>query len=691
MSAARPAGRPNRLTDSASPYLRQHAANPVDWHEWSPAALALAAAENKPILLSIGYSACHWCHVMAHESFEDAETAELMNASFVNVKVDREERPDLDEIYMAATIAMNQGRGGWPMTVFLTPEQKPFFAGTYFPPEDRHGLPGFKTLLRQIAKIWRDEPARAAEVGNRVAEYLRESAQPIPGAFPGEAEQRLAVEHFWSAFDARHGGFGSAPKFPPATTIRLLLRASGDERARRMAVETLEAMWRGGMYDHVAGGFCRYSTDERWLVPHFEKMLYDNALLARAYLEASVATESEAFARVGAEILDYVLREMTSPEGAFYSATDADSEGEEGKFFVWTPAELRDVLGATEAELFGAYYDVHDWGNWEGKSIPNVPRPLATVAKLQGIDPAEMERRLAAARRKVYEARRKRVPPGLDDKTLLGWNGLMITALAEGWWVLGEKRYREAAERAARFLLTSQRGSDGKWLRVWSRGAARGDAVLEDYAYFANGLIDLYEAGAPEDLLRAGVEVVEEMRRRFAAPGGGFFATARDHEALIVRHREGHDGALPAPNALAASALARLAAHLGRADLRDEATRALAAYGEAIAKSPTAFSASLLVADFLAQGPLEVVLVGAAGEPGYEALRAEVARRFLPSRIVAHHDPALGGTALPLPAGKARVDGKAALYVCRNFTCRAPITEVRDVGGALEGRPGPRA
>jgi len=684
----------NRLIDATSPYLLQHAHNPVDWFPWGEEALARAREEGKPILLSIGYSACHWCHVMERESFEDEAIAELMNRHFVSIKVDREERPDLDDVYMAATLAMNQGQGGWPMTVFLTPDQEPFFAGTYFPPEDRWGRPGFSSVLKRIAELWEKDRDSVKEQGAQLAGYLRENAQAAPGGAVGEESLREAVEQLGREFDARWGGFGPAPKFPPSAGLSLLLRAHrrfGDERALEMARKTLDAMARGGMYDQVGGGFARYSTDVRWLVPHFEKMLYDNAQLARVYLEGFQATGDDFYRRIAAETLDYVLREMTDPAGGFYSATDADSEGEEGKFFVWTPAEVGEALGPDDGELarrFCAYYDITEKGNWEGKSIPNTPRALDAVARELGIGAGELERSLAEARARVYEARRKRVPPALDDKVLTAWNGLMISAFAEGFRVLGDERYFQAARRAADFLLTALRGADGRLLRTWRAGRSHLDAYLEDYAFFAEALLDLYEAGGASRYLDEAAALAERIREDFAAEEGGFFSTARGHEALIVRPREGHDGATPSANAAAAMALARLSYHLDRADLREDAVRAVRAWGKPIARQPRSFAKSLAVVDFLLEGPTELALVGAAGEAGFDALRREVGRRYLPNRIIAHHDPASGEASAPLLRGKTLVGRRAALYVCRGYVCQRPLTDPASVGESL-ARPGP--
>ena len=677
----------NRLARSTSPYLLQHAHNPVDWYPWGEDALARARAEDKPILLSIGYSACHWCHVMAHESFEDEAIAERMNRDFVCVKVDREERPDLDDIYMAATLAMNHGQGGWPMTVFLTPDQEPFFAGTYFPPTDRHGRPGFATLLEKIAGLWRSDREGLRAQAGEVAAYLRESLRSAPGGSLGEAELRAARDQLDADFDGRSGGFGGAPKFPPSGALSLLLRCYHrfrDERALEMVRKTLDEMARGGMYDQLAGGFHRYSVDDRWLVPHFEKMLYDNAQLAKVYLEGHQATGDAFYRTVATEILDYVLREMTSSEGGFYSATDADSEGEEGRFFVWTPGEVADALGDEEAgRRFCAYYDVSERGNWEGKSILNTSRTGLRVAKSLGLDADTLRSEVAASKARLYEARRKRVPPGLDDKVLTAWNGLMIGALAEGHRALGERRYLEAAERAAAFVTTRLRAADGRLLRTYRDGQAHLAAYLEDYAYLAEGLLDLYEAGGDVRWLRAAEALAERAREDFADDGGGFYSTASGHEALIVRHREGHDGATPNANGVAAHVLARLSFHLDREDLREEAARAVRAYGKAIARQPRAFARSLAVVDLLLEGPVELAFVGDEGAADLEALRREAGRHYLPNRIVAHGRPGAAEAGLPLLAGKELVDGRAALYVCRDFACRAPLTDPAAIAEAL--------
>ncbi len=681
----------NRLAQETSPYLLQHAHNPVDWYPWGAEALQRARELNKPILLSIGYSACHWCHVMERESFEDERIAALMNEHFVCVKVDREERPDLDEIYMQATLALNQGQGGWPMTVFLTPEQEPIFAGTYFPPTDRYERPGFPTVLQKVAEFWRSDPnglrRQAAQLTGRLKDELRVT---MPMSV-GEAELDAAVTQFSEDFDSRYGGFGHAPKFPPATGLSFLLRRhhrTGNDRILQMVTKTLDAMAAGGMYDHIGGGFARYSTDERWLVPHFEKMLYDNALLARTYLEAYQATGEPRYQRTARETLDYILREMTSADGGFYSATDADSEGIEGKFFVWTPDDIRNAAPTDEdARRFCAYYDITSAGNWERTSIPNTPRSLDEVARELGITTEELGQTIERLRPLVYEARSRRIPPGLDDKILTAWNSMMISAMAEGARVLGESGYLEAGEQAADFLLLTLSRPDRGLYRTYRAGKAHLNACLEDYAFLAEGLIDLYEAGAHEGFLHEAVRLAERILADFHdTQNGGFFTTARDHESLIVRSREGPDGAIPSGNAVAASALARLSFHYARSEFREAATNAIRAYGRQIARYPRAFAKSLTVVDLLLNGPIEIALVGSPAEPGYEALKREVNSPYLPNRIIAHYDPEGPDPRHPLTMSKGLVNGKAALYICRNFACQTPISEPGMAAAALANR-----
>jgi uncharacterized protein YyaL (SSP411 family)/aryl-alcohol dehydrogenase-like predicted oxidoreductase len=682
------AARSNRLIHETSPYLLQHASNPVDWYPWGPEALQAAKAQNRPILLSIGYSACHWCHVMERESFENEAIASLMNRNFVCIKVDREERPDLDEIYMQATITLNHGQGGWPMTVFLTPDQEPFFAGTYFPPDDRWGRPGFPSLLKKIADAWEQDAAGLASQAHQLTERLKNELKAVSPVSVSVSILDDAVTQFRDDFDERHGGFGSAPKFPPAAGLSLLLRCyrrTGENRTLQMVTRTLDAMAAGGIYDHIGGGFARYSTDERWLVPHFEKMLYDNALLTRTYLEAYQVTKQASYRQVTTEVLDYILREMTDLAGGFYSATDADSEGVEGKFFVWTPAEVQAVLqNAEDTRRFCACYDITDQGNWEHRSIPNRLRPIEAVAKELNLTLDELYETTHRVRPLLYRARQERVPPGLDDKIITAWNGMMISAMAEAGRVLGISRYIDGARKAADFLLQVHRTSEGTLLRTSRQGRAHLAGVLEDYAYLAEGLIDLYEASPQERYLTAALQLGERIVESFQDEDqGGFYTTAKMHEMLIVRAREGADGATPSGNAVAVSALARLSFHYGRQDLREAAIGGIRAYGRQIARYPRAFSKNLAVVDLLAEGPIELAFVGAAKDAGLEALQLAVREVFLPNRVIASGEGTGTPSGHPLLAGKELVEGKAALYVCRNFSCQRPITDPLEVAEAL--------
>ena len=679
---------PNRLIRETSPYLLQHAYNPVDWYPWGPEALQTAKTKNRPILLSIGYSACHWCHVMERESFENEAIAELMNRWFVCIKVDREERPDLDEIYMAATVSMNHGQGGWPMTVFLTPDQEPFFAGTYFPPEDRWGRPGFGAVLKKIADYWNTRPSEVRDQAKELTAQLHGSRQlPSPISI-SESVLEEAVVQFKEDFDETHGGFGTAPKFPPAMGLSFLLRShrrSGNPHTLTMVTKTLDMMAAGGIYDHIGGGFARYSTDARWLVPHFEKMLYDNALLARVYVEAYQVTKKPLYRQVATEILDYVRREMTGPEGGFYSSTDADSEGVEGKFFVWTPAEIQDVLkNDEEARRFCALYDITDSGNWEHTNIPNRLRPLDEVARQLNLTTDELMESASRAKPLLYEARRQRVPPGLDDKVITAWNGMMLSAMAEAARVFGNATYLENAQRTADFLLRSHAKPDGRLLRTSRGNRAHLDAYLEDYAYLTEGLVDLYEAGAAESYLQAAARLAEYLISDFMDQElGGFFTTAAHHESLILRHREGMDGATPSANAVAASALARLSFHFDRNDWRRAAVAAIRAYGRQMTRYPRAFAKSLAVVDFLTEGPVELAIVGDESQDTFRALREAVAHCYLPNRIVATGSPKQPSS-LPLLQDRPAVSGKPTLYICRNYTCRQPITDPRSVIEALQ-------
>jgi uncharacterized protein YyaL (SSP411 family) len=623
---------------------------------------------------------------MERESFENEAVAAILNQHFVSIKVDREERPDLDDVYMAATLAIS-GSGGWPMSVFLLPDRRPFFAGTYFPPADRYGRPGFSTLLTRIAELFRtrrDDLVR--EAGELVAHVRAGFERDAPASVSAELVDGAARE-LARSFDAKWGGFGPAPKFPPCASLALLLRhhhARKDEQSLAMVKTTLDAMKDGGIYDQLGGGFARYSTDERWLVPHFEKMLYDNAELSRVYLLAWQVTGDPEYRRVASETLDYVVREMQGKDGGYFSATDADSEGEEGKFFVWALDEIQALLDTESADHFAFFYDVTAEGNWEGKNILRRRRTLAAAAQALGLEPSVLEASLAHSKQKLYAARLGRVPPLLDDKVITAWNGLMIGAMALGYLALRERRYLESAERAARFVLATLVRPDGGLYRTARGGRAHITAYLEDYAYLADALIGLYEAGGSAEFLTQALALGERMSKDFGDAGGGLFATAGDHEALVARPREGHDGAIPNANAVAARALARLGRHFGRDDLIERAREAIDAYGGLIARAPRGFSTSLAVVAFLGSPPAELAVVGRAGSPDREALEAALGRRYLPNHVLGHLDPdAPPHAELPLLAGKTLVGEQAALYVCRNFACQAPVTDPGAVDGAL--------
>src|SRR5829696_128064 len=636
---------PNRLADETSPYLLQHKDNPVDWHPWGEEALNRAREEDRPLLLSIGYSACHWCHVMERESFEDGDTARLMNERFVCIKLDREERPDLDSIYMEACQAMT-GHGGWPLNVFLTPEQVPFYAGTYFPPQPRQGLPSWSQVLEAVSAAWQERRDEIRAGGSRIAERLRGGAllQPSPEPFD---EGRLddAVRALRDAHDPVHGGFGGAPKFPPASALDFLM-ARGEVEVPR---HTLREMAGGGMYDQVGGGFARYSVDERWLVPHFEKMLYDNALLARAYLHGWQLTGEPLLRRVCEETLDWALRELRGPEGGFMSALDADSEGVEGKFYVWSLDELRELIGEEGAAWFGAT----EGGNFEGANI---------LVRGEG-EPAELDR----WRRALLDARSRRVWPGLDDKRLAAWNGLMISALAEAGAALERPDYVAAAADCARFVLEDMR-PDGRLRRTWKDGRARLNAYLEDHAFLLEGLLALYEASFDPRWFAAARELADELIERFADPeAGGFFETSSDHEQLVARRKDLEDHPIPSGNASAALGLLRLAALTGEAPYEEHAVSVLRLLHEVAVRHPVAFGHLLQALDFHLSPTREVALVG----PGREPLERTLRRRFRPHVVAAGGEP----DGVPLLQGREPVDGRAAAYVCERFACRRPVTE----------------
>jgi uncharacterized protein YyaL (SSP411 family) len=645
----------NRLAGETSPYLLQHKDNPVDWHPWGEEALARSREEDKPILLSIGYSACHWCHVMERESFEDDETARLMNERFVPIKLDREERPDLDAIYMEASQAMT-GSGGWPLNVFLTPEQVPFYAGTYFPPEPRGGMPSWTQVLEAVYDAWQEHEPEIRAGGQRIAERLQGGAllQPSKEELDASALDD-AVQRLRDSYDPAYGGFGGAPKFPPASAIEFLLRRGETE----MTSHTLRAMASGGMYDQVGGGFARYSVDAHWLVPHFEKMLYDNALLARAYLHGWLVTGDRLFREVCCETLDWALREMRAPEGGFYSALDADSEGEEGRFYVWSLEELVELVGEEAASWFGASAG----GNFEGANI---------LVRGEG-EPYGR----AGWRERLYQARSKRVWPGLDDKRLASWNALMISALAEAGAVLDRADYLEAASRAGHFALGQMRDSNGRLLRTWKDGHGKLNAYLEDHAFLVEALLTLYESTFDPRWFAAARELADTMIERFAdEEKGGFFETSVDHERLVARRKDLEDHPIPAGNSSAAYGLLRLAALTGEHDYERRAVSVLRLLHTLAPKHPQAFGHLLQAMDFRFARVKEVALVGDDAAP----LERVVRGAFRPHLVLAGGKP----DGVPLLQDREPVDGRAAAYVCENFACQMPVTEPGELEGLLE-------
>jgi uncharacterized protein YyaL (SSP411 family) len=676
----------NRLAEETSPYLLQHADNPVDWYPWGQDALERARREDKPILLSIGYAACHWCHVMERESFEDLETAALMNEHFVSIKVDREERPDLDAIYMDAVQAMT-GHGGWPLTAFLTPEGRPFYAGTYFPKEARHGLPAFGSVLRAIADSWRDRRSEVDEHGGRVVEaisragLLSESRELLTEEVAAQASQRLR-----SSADTRWGGFGGAPKFPQPMTLEFLLRRHlrGDPDALDVVTLTLDRMAAGGMYDQLGGGFHRYSTDERWLVPHFEKMLYDNAQLARLYTRAWLVTRNERYRAVALETCDYLLREMRHADGGFFSSQDADSEGVEGKFFVWSWDELVAVGGEAAATALGAA----PGGNWEGTNVLWRPAPLAAVADELELDPTELERRVEEARAELFRRREARVRPGTDDKVLAAWNGLAASALAEAGRSFGRPDLLEAAVAATRFVLDHLRREDGRLLRSWREGRGGVPGYADDHALLAEACLVLYETTFDLGWFEHARSLADELIRLFRdGDRGGFFQTGVDAEALVLRPKDLYDNAVPSGNSAAADVLLRLAHLTGEPEYERAGASALRLVRDAMAGAPGGFGHALGALE-LYLGPVhEVAIVGDPAAEGTQALVDEVlTRRFLPNHVlaVASLEDTPARNAVALLQDRPQLAGRPTAYVCERFTCRVPVTEPAELAAQLE-------
>ncbi len=685
--------RKNRLSSQKSPYLLQHAENPVDWYPWGDEAFAKAKAEQKPIFLSVGYATCHWCHVMAHECFEDQAIARILNQFFVSIKVDREERPDVDQVYMSACQALT-GRGGWPLSVFLTHEGKPFFAGTYFPKVSRMGLPGFGELLLNIANLWRTDRPRVLKAASEVVQaldQLREASLQNPQSLD-EQLLRKAYEGLSRIYDTRFGGFGQAPKFPTPHQLYFLLRwhaRSGQKLALEMVKETLKSMRRGGIFDQVGLGFHRYSVDERWLVPHFEKMLYDQALLMTAYCELFQVTGESMLARVAREIAHYVLGDLRGSQGGFYCAEDADSEGREGAYYLWRPDEVRSVLGQELGDLMCQAYGITPEGNFEeGASIAHLPLEPDTLASRHGVSLQELQERLEAGRRLLLEARRARPRPLKDDKILSGWNGLMIAALAKASWVLPEPAYAEAAAESARFVLERMRDSKGLLLRRWRDGEAAQEGCLEDYAAMVWGLLELYEATLEVEWLEKAWELNSLMLDLFwDQEGGGLYFTSQEAEPLISRPKEAHDGAIPSGNSMAAMNLARLGRLLGRPELEEKAWATLKAFSGSLARVPVAYTHMLLALDFLLGPGQEVVIAGQPQDQVTSEMLKHLRRGFNPSRVLLLKEKGEKGRRLgalaPYVISMEPGSSGAKAYVCGNNSCREPVSSPGELAGLL--------
>ena len=678
----------NRLAQETSPYLLQHKNNPVDWYPWGEEALEKARAEDKPILLSVGYSACHWCHVMERESFEDEATAEIMNKHFVNIKVDREERPDVDSIYMSAIQAMTR-HGGWPMTVFMTPDGAPFYGGTYFPPVPSRGMPSFKQVLLSLADAYANRREEVLASAENVREFLKESSTAsIPRSEVSEGLLTHAANALAGQIDNRFGGFDGAPKFPQAMNLEVLLRhhkRTGDRAALSGVELTLRQMANGGIYDQLGGGFARYSVDEYWLVPHFEKMLYDNALLARLYLEAYEATGDGFYRRIAEETLDYVMRDMRSPEGGFYSAEDADSEGVEGKFYVWTPEEIEATLEPEDAKLAERYWDVTERGNFEGKTILNVPRPPEAVADEFGLSTEELWQRILSIRERLFTEREKRVRPGRDEKVLAAWNGLMLRAFALAAGATGREEYLRVAEENAVFLL-EKLVVDGRLRRSYKDGQARLNGYLEDYACVADGLVELYEATFETRWLREAASLADAILGLFWEEAeGAFYDTAADHEELVTRPRDVYDNATPSGNSVAVDVLLKLSVLLEREDYRERAGAVLDNLSGGMVQVPGAFGRLLSALDFYLSTPYEVAIIGEREAPDTKMLLETVYSSYLPNKVVAgsSEKDEEATQLVPLLANRPMRGGRPTAYVCVNYACQSPTTDPAELARQL--------
>jgi uncharacterized protein len=680
----------NRLAGEKSPYLLQHADNPVDWYPWGDEAFKRAARENKPIFLSIGYSTCHWCHVMAHESFEDQEIARMMNEVFVSIKVDREERPEIDMLYMTVCQMMT-GSGGWPLTIIMTPDTKPFFAGTYIPRQTRFGRAGLLEVITQIREIWairRDEVLSSAE---RIIAALQQTRPSAPGDDIGERTLRLAYEQLRGRFDKEHGGFSDAPKFPTAHNLTFLLRywkRTGNIEALNMVEKTLQAMRRGGVYDQLGFGFHRYSTDRQWLIPHFEKMLYDQALLSTVYIEAFQCTANEEYARTAREVFSYVLRDLTDEGGGFYSAEDADSEGEEGKYYLWTPDDLHKALSPREAEIIMKVFNITEKGNFAdevggalaGRNIFHLAAPLPDIANTLKMSLLELRRELETARKHLLAYRDKRVRPHKDDKILAGWNGLMIAALAKGAQVLGEPVYTKAAARAMDFIFRKMFGAEGRLLHRYRDAEAAIPASLDDYAFLIHGLLELYETTFEIDYLKKALILNGHLLEHFLdSKQGGFYFTADDAERLLVRQKEIYDGAIPSGNSIVMLDLLRLARITADSDLEEKAASIGRAFAGNVKQMPSAYTQLMSAVDFAVGPSCEVVIVGDLRDTETGEMLRAVQSRFIPNKVIVLLPPGPGSIEIksiaPLTANRTMIEGKTTAYVCTNHECKLPVID----------------
>ncbi|MCY3915293.1 MAG: thioredoxin domain-containing protein [Chloroflexi bacterium] len=688
----------NRLKDETSPYLLQHADNPVDWHPWGAEAFRIAREQDKPVLLSIGYSACHWCHVMAHESFEDEATAGMMNALFVNVKVDREERPDVDDIYMGAVQAI-AGQGGWPMTVFLLPDGRPFYGGTYYPKVQRYGTPSFTQLMGAVHNAYRNQRENLEKQADNLHEALKRDVLAIGRADDSGLTNDMldeAARTMLSSVDRQNGGFGAQPKFPNPISLEFLLRhhaRAGDEEALNLATFTLRQMAHGGIYDQIGGGFARYSVDAHWLVPHFEKMLYDNAQLSRLYLHAWQISGDDFFKSIAVDIYDYILREMTASSGGFYSATDADSEGEEGKFFVWTIEEAVEALEPIREQVPRALeivietFGMRPQGNFEGANILHLPRPLDETAQLLGLSVDDLISALDWIKRQLYAVRAERVPPGLDDKILTSWNGLMLASLAEAARVLKRDDYLAAARRAGAFLLNQLVDESGRLYRTHKDGRSKLNGYLEDYANLIDALLELYQSTYEEDWFAAARRLADVALTHFPSEDGGFYDTSDDHEALIVRPRNLQDNVTPSGNAMMAKQLLRLAAYTADPRYDEAAREVLRKLSDAMRQYPQAFAESLNAADMLIQGIAEVAVIGDRADGAAIELLDALHQPYRPNLISAFaEDDVEQHELIPLLSARRKRDGKATVYVCRHFACKMPVTTAAETEALLSER-----